>query len=119
VRGEKVLDLAAAVQYLVQLEQASVNIVDAFNKQVTKAFDDWNQARFEELLAQWLQSFIWLVLQSKTLFNVPYVLYTTVYGHKAHHTVPSAYFFFIRNRRLFFSFIQWHTVYGMVNSPIW
>ncbi|KAG2139130.1 uncharacterized protein EDB93DRAFT_1071536, partial [Suillus bovinus] len=52
--GEKVLNPAAAAQYLVQLEQASVNIFDAFNKQVTKAFGDWNQARFEELLAQWL-----------------------------------------------------------------
>ncbi|KAG1905525.1 uncharacterized protein F5891DRAFT_944069, partial [Suillus fuscotomentosus] len=45
--GEKVLNA-------IQLEQASVNIVDAFNKQVTKAFGDWNQAKFEELLAQWL-----------------------------------------------------------------
>jgi hypothetical protein len=93
VQGEKVLDPATAVQYLAQLKQASVNIVDAFNKQVTKAFDNWNQARFEKLLAQWLQSFIWLVLQSKTLFNVPYVLYTTIYGCKAHCTIPSAFFF--------------------------
>ncbi|KAG1781172.1 hypothetical protein EV702DRAFT_956436, partial [Suillus placidus] len=53
-RGEKVLDATSAAQYLVQLEQSSVNIVDTFNKQVTKAFGDWNQARFEELLAQWL-----------------------------------------------------------------
>jgi len=55
-RGEKVLDATAAAQYLVQLKQASVNIVDAFNKQVTKAFGDWNQAKFEELLAQWLMA---------------------------------------------------------------
>jgi hypothetical protein len=41
----------SATQHLVQLEQASVNIVNEFNKQVTKAFSDWNQARFEELLA--------------------------------------------------------------------
>ncbi|KAG2052458.1 hypothetical protein BDR06DRAFT_838528, partial [Suillus hirtellus] len=47
VWGEKVLNA-------IQLKQASVNIVDAFNKQVTKAFSDWNQAKFEELLAQWL-----------------------------------------------------------------
>ncbi|KAG1762012.1 hypothetical protein EDD22DRAFT_953471 [Suillus occidentalis] len=54
LNGEKVLDATSAAQYLVQLEQSSVNIVNAFNKQVTKAFGDWNQARFEELLAQWL-----------------------------------------------------------------
>ncbi|KAG2033414.1 hypothetical protein BDR03DRAFT_872184 [Suillus americanus] len=53
-QGEKVLDPATAAQYLFQLEQASVNIVNAFNNQVTKAFGNWNQARFEELLAQWL-----------------------------------------------------------------
>ncbi|KAG2129515.1 hypothetical protein BD769DRAFT_1301182, partial [Suillus cothurnatus] len=53
-QGEKVLDATTAVQYLVQLEQASVSIVDAFNKQVTKAFGEWNQAKFEELLTQWL-----------------------------------------------------------------
>jgi hypothetical protein len=53
-RGEKVLDATAATQYLVQLKQVSVNIVDAFNKQVNKAFGEWNQAKFEELLTQWL-----------------------------------------------------------------
>ncbi|KAG2047310.1 hypothetical protein BDR06DRAFT_897711, partial [Suillus hirtellus] len=47
--GEKVLNA-------IQLKQASVNIVDAFNKQVTKAFGDWNQAKFEELLTQWLMA---------------------------------------------------------------
>lgn len=56
-QGEKVLDATSATQHLVQLEQASVNIVNTFNKQVTKAFGDWNQARFEELLAQWLVTY--------------------------------------------------------------
>jgi hypothetical protein len=36
-RGEKLLDPGAAAEYIRQLEQASVNIVDAFNKQVNKA----------------------------------------------------------------------------------
>ncbi|KAG2109096.1 hypothetical protein BD769DRAFT_1300481, partial [Suillus cothurnatus] len=53
-QGEKVLDATTAAQYSVQLEQASVSIVDTFNKQVTKAFGEWNQAKFEELLTQWL-----------------------------------------------------------------
>jgi hypothetical protein len=37
-RGEKLLDPDAAADYIHQLEQASANIVDAFNKQVNKAF---------------------------------------------------------------------------------
>jgi hypothetical protein len=39
---------------LTQLEQASANLVDAFNKQVNKAFSDWNQDKFEDLLVKWL-----------------------------------------------------------------
>ncbi|KAG2129576.1 uncharacterized protein EDB93DRAFT_117024, partial [Suillus bovinus] len=54
VRGEKVLDPDAAAAYLTQLEQASANLIDAFNKQVNKAFGDWNQDKFEDLLAKWL-----------------------------------------------------------------
>jgi hypothetical protein len=37
-QGEKLLDPNAAADYIHQLEQASANIVDAFNKQVNKAF---------------------------------------------------------------------------------
>ena len=51
-RGEKVLDLAAAAAYVTQLEQASTNLVDTFNKQVNKAFGDWDQDKFEDLLAK-------------------------------------------------------------------
>ncbi|KAG2073321.1 hypothetical protein BDR04DRAFT_1116452 [Suillus decipiens] len=52
LNGEKTPDL-------VQLEQASLDIIDAFNKQVTKAFDNLDQAKFEELLAQWLMACDW------------------------------------------------------------
>ncbi|KAG1841278.1 hypothetical protein F4604DRAFT_1939544 [Suillus subluteus] len=38
-QGEKVLDPDAAAAYLTQLEQASANLVDAFNKQVNKTFE--------------------------------------------------------------------------------
>ncbi|KAG2107774.1 hypothetical protein BD769DRAFT_1675491 [Suillus cothurnatus] len=54
-RGEKVIDSdTAAAAYLTQLEQASANLVNAFNKQVNKAFGDWSQEKFEDLLAKWL-----------------------------------------------------------------
>jgi hypothetical protein len=53
-QGKKVLDPDTAAAYLTQLEQASANLVDAFNKQVNKAFGDWNQDKFEDLLAKWL-----------------------------------------------------------------
>ncbi|KAG2040827.1 hypothetical protein BDR03DRAFT_857266, partial [Suillus americanus] len=53
-RGEKVLDPDAAAAYLTQLEQASANLVNAFNKQVNKAFGNWSQEKFKDLLAKWL-----------------------------------------------------------------
>ncbi|KAG2124096.1 hypothetical protein BD769DRAFT_1669607 [Suillus cothurnatus] len=53
-QGEMVLDPDAAAAYLMQLKQASANLVDAFNKQVNKAFGDWSQEKFEDLLAKWL-----------------------------------------------------------------
>ncbi|KIK34025.1 hypothetical protein CY34DRAFT_18001 [Suillus luteus UH-Slu-Lm8-n1] len=53
-QGEKILNLDTAAAYLTQLEQASANLVDAFNKQVNKAFGNWNQEKFEDLLAKWL-----------------------------------------------------------------
>lgn len=53
-RGEKVLDPAAAAAYVTQLEQTSANLVNAFSKQVNKAFGDWDQDKFEDLLTKWL-----------------------------------------------------------------
>lgn len=52
-QGEKVLDSAAAA-YVTQLEQTSANLVNAFSKQVNKAFGDWDQDKFEDLLTKWL-----------------------------------------------------------------
>ncbi|KAG1749184.1 hypothetical protein EDD22DRAFT_785464, partial [Suillus occidentalis] len=37
-----------------KLACASANLVDAFNKQVNKAFGDWSQEKFKDLLAKWL-----------------------------------------------------------------
>ncbi|KAG1783661.1 hypothetical protein EV702DRAFT_1190682 [Suillus placidus] len=53
-QGEKVLDPDAVAAYLMQLEQVSANLVDAFNKQVNKVFGDWSQEKFEDLFAKWL-----------------------------------------------------------------
>jgi hypothetical protein len=50
-RGEKVIDSdTAAAAYLTQLEQASANLVNAFNKQVNKAFGDWSQENLKTCL---------------------------------------------------------------------
>src|SRR4051812_16878979 len=69
--GKKTLDPAMAAEYLIQLEKASNSIVAAFKQQAEKTMvilpdpashpllnccsqDDWDQAKFEKLLAEWI-----------------------------------------------------------------
>ncbi|KAJ8515669.1 hypothetical protein ONZ45_g6946 [Pleurotus djamor] len=52
--AETVLDAETAATYVSSLEQASENIVAAFNRQATQAKGPWDQDKFEELLAKWI-----------------------------------------------------------------
>ncbi|KAG0693873.1 hypothetical protein DFH29DRAFT_815918, partial [Suillus ampliporus] len=53
--GKKILDPTQAAEYLLQLEKASSNIVEAFNHQNQRvAVANWDQNMFEQLLAEWM-----------------------------------------------------------------
>ncbi|SJK99091.1 uncharacterized protein ARMOST_02377 [Armillaria ostoyae] len=52
--GSKKLDAQAAEMYLKQMESESENIIHAFKKQSMDAKGDWDQDKFERLLAEWL-----------------------------------------------------------------
>ncbi|SJL11777.1 uncharacterized protein ARMOST_15186 [Armillaria ostoyae] len=52
--GKCVLEKDASREYLSQLEKASKNIVKALEKQAAKAVGDWDQAKFERLLLEWI-----------------------------------------------------------------
>ncbi|KAK0437750.1 uncharacterized protein EV420DRAFT_1280417 [Desarmillaria tabescens] len=52
--GTKVLDVKSAMNYLKKLELASKNIVQAFQRQTVQAAGEWDQAKFERLLLEWI-----------------------------------------------------------------
>ncbi|KAK0492861.1 hypothetical protein EDD18DRAFT_1357236 [Armillaria luteobubalina] len=52
--GRKVLDPGKASEYIKKLETAAENIVRAFEKQATEVAGEWDQERFEHLLAEWM-----------------------------------------------------------------
>ncbi|KAF9543146.1 hypothetical protein CPC08DRAFT_770290 [Agrocybe pediades] len=53
-RGKKKLDTQKAKAWFDNLEAASRDIKDAFERQATAAAGPWDQEKFEELLAKWI-----------------------------------------------------------------
>ncbi|SJL02917.1 uncharacterized protein ARMOST_06258 [Armillaria ostoyae] len=52
--GKWKLDVKTTVEYLKKLEIASENIVQAFQRQAAQAAGEWDQAKFECLLLEWI-----------------------------------------------------------------
>ncbi|KAK0439279.1 uncharacterized protein EV420DRAFT_1239200, partial [Desarmillaria tabescens] len=54
VNGSKTLDPQVADVYLKQMESESKNIIHTFRKQSVDAKGEWDQQKFETLLAEWI-----------------------------------------------------------------
>ncbi|KAJ6559622.1 hypothetical protein B0H19DRAFT_905208, partial [Mycena capillaripes] len=52
--GATVMDAAAAAEYLGKVETATANIVKLFEAQSRASTGEWNQAKFESLLTEWI-----------------------------------------------------------------
>ncbi|KAJ6607260.1 hypothetical protein B0H10DRAFT_1741317, partial [Mycena sp. CBHHK59/15] len=55
-RGAAVMDATAASEYLGRVEVATANIVKLFEAQSQASTGEWDQAKFESLLMEWIVS---------------------------------------------------------------